>query len=259
MRTHRSLLAFLAGVLVAVVCAPNAHGAAPPGPRLDQHGDPLPRGALARIGTVRWHQSREISSVAFSPDGKTLASGGLDRTIRLWDATTGKEARRLTGHQHFVSWLAFSPDGKTLASAGNDRTVRLWETGTGKKVRHGKAQAVCIAFSPDGRTLASCGQRLQDRKGLAEIGLWDAATARPIRTLGALPGLVDSVVYSPDGRTLASGGPGRTVRFWEIATGGQRQLLGKDVDVAVLCDHGQGGRPAARAPRRYSVPRLLSR
>ena len=76
-----------------------------------------------------------VNSVVFSPDGKTLASGGRDDTVRLWDVATGEEARRLTGHGVSVNSVVFSPDGKTLASGGFDGTVRLWDVATGEEAR----------------------------------------------------------------------------------------------------------------------------
>src|SRR5262249_21151782 len=103
-------------------------------PRTDAHGDPLPAGALARIGTVRLRHGGGIHSLCFSPDGKTLASASYDNTIRLWDPKTGKEIRRFVGHHHWIFSVAFSPDGKTLASGSNDLTARLWDVRTGKEI-----------------------------------------------------------------------------------------------------------------------------
>ncbi len=99
-----------------------------------------------------------VSSVAFSPDGNTLASGSRDNTIRLWDVATGKHLHTLTGHKWRVSSVAFSPDGNTLASGSRDNTIRLWDVATGRD-RHTltghKGTVLSVAFSPDGNTLAS--------------------------------------------------------------------------------------------------------
>src|SRR5262245_1955072 len=123
----RCRLVFLATCLALTVAEPT-HGGPPPSQAekppgkeqaasADRHGDPLPAGAVARLGTVRFRHGQWARCVAFSPDGKTVASGGEDRTIRLWDRATGKEIRRLAGHRSGVCRLAFTPDGKHLVSA----------------------------------------------------------------------------------------------------------------------------------------------
>ena len=117
-----------------------------------------------------------VNSVAFSPDGKTLASASCDETIKLWDVATGKEQATLKGHMDAVWSVAFSPDGKTLASASWDKTIKLWDVATGKEqaTLKGHMDAVwSVAFSPDGKTLASA-------SGDKTLKLWDiTATRKP--------------------------------------------------------------------------------
>ena len=119
--------------------------------------------------TLKGHTSAVIS-VAFSPDGKRLASGSDDRTVKVWDAATGQETLTLKGHTGSVRSVAFSPDGKRLASASDDRTVKVWDAATGQETLTLKGHTggvMSVAFSPDGKRLASASD---DRT----VKVWDA-------------------------------------------------------------------------------------
>jgi WD40 repeat protein len=123
--------------------------------RTDRYGDPLPKGSLMRLGTLRFCQPFPWC-IAFSPDGKVLASGGYDNRIRLWNPDTGKELRVLEGHKSFVNCIAFSADGKWLASGSQDSTLCLWEVETGKVTREfqgHKSPIERMTLSPDGKVL----------------------------------------------------------------------------------------------------------
>ncbi|BDI14532.1 hypothetical protein ANSO36C_03340 [Nostoc cf. commune SO-36] len=163
--------------------------------------------------TLEGHSS-VVSSVVFSPDGKTLASGSDDNTIKLWDVSTGKAMKALTGHSSWVFSVVFSPDGKTLASGSEDKTIKLWDVSTGKAMKtltgH-SSRVTSVVFSPDGKTLASSSN---DKT----IKLWDVSTGKAMKTLTGRS-LVTSVVFSPDGKTLASGSDDNTIKLWDVSTG----------------------------------------
>ncbi len=157
----------------------------PPTPqvRTDRHGDPLPKDALARLGTVRWRHGFFASALAYSPDGKKIAAVGCGRAITLWDAVTGKEVCQFPNRGQPIG-LAFSPDGKILATTGTP--CQLWEVATGKELRQltGHANAVrSIAFSPDGKRVATASAD-------ASIRLWDPATGTELRRLDSGSGEV---------------------------------------------------------------------
>ncbi|MEH2240028.1 NB-ARC domain-containing protein [Nostoc sp.] len=162
-----------------------------------------------------------ISSVAFSPNGKLLATGDADGKTYLWQVDDGKLLFSCTGHSSWVKSVAFSPDGQTLASGSDDQTVKLWDVHNGNclKTLHGHSNWVrSVAFSPDGQTLAS-GSEDQTVK------LWDVNTGKCLKTLQGNTNRVRSVAFSPDGQTLASGSEKQTIKLWDIRNGECLKIL----------------------------------
>ena len=170
---------------------------------------------------VQTGHSGSVNSVAYSPDGKLLASGGSDGVIKLWHVPTGSELRALSGHADAVRSVAFSPDGKVIASGSADQTIILWDALSGRQLRSLKghtAGILSIAFNSNGQTLASSAD---DQK----IKVWDIATGAEKRELSGHERTVTALAYSPDGKLLASASADKTIRLWDAESGAPRLTI----------------------------------
>jgi WD40 repeat protein len=195
----------------------------------------------------RWQGHRDaVRSLGFSPDGKTLASGGgpvgraanqeekkadKDTAVRLWDVSTGKERARCKGHAETVRLVRFSPDGKTLASEDEGNDLIVWDAATGRQ-RHRVAgernsRSHFFGFSPDGKTL------MWGRDGDGKIRHCDVAAGREMRRWEVKQRWVSRLQFTPDGKTLVSGG--EWLSIWDVATGVEKHAgTGHRAGVSVL-------------------------
>ncbi len=196
----------------------------------------------AKIAVIRGLYQR-VESLAFSPDGKLVASGDRGNLIKIWDVESGREVVTLRGHEGGVSALAFSPDGTSIMSGSYDGTIKLWDLLTEREwtklMGHpGVFYSMSVAFSPDGKRLVS-----HSDNGM--VKLWDVDTCAELMILHKPDGppRPACVAFSPDGRLVASSGRRGEIDLWNASTGAQAMTLqatGQRIwDIAFSPDNGR--------------------
>ena len=164
----------------------------------------------AALGHRHW-----VRSIAWSPDGRRLASGSTDMTVRVWDAESGREILPLPGHLEEVNSVAWNPNGESIASASGDGKIKIWDATAGKvlrTLRGHNAQVKAVAWSPDGTRLASASWD-------ETVKIWDVRTGKQTLTLGGNECPINTVAWSPDGLAIVSGAEDQSVVIYDASVG----------------------------------------
>jgi hypothetical protein len=195
-------------------------------------------------------EAKGIRSLAYAPDGKTLALALCDGKVKLIDSTTGKDKQVLEGHKNGVNCVAFSPDGQTLASASLDQTAKLWDLKTGKEkmtLRGHTEYVLCVAFSPNGRTVGTCcGTSTHPQTG-GNAKLWDVSTGKDKATMPSPQMPMEYLAFSPDGHTVATVSWDGNVKLWDTESGNPTGSIAAHVQGGFAVQFSRDGKTLATA------------
>jgi RNA polymerase sigma factor (sigma-70 family) len=214
----------------------------------DRLGDPLPAGAVARFGTIRFRHGGPVFAAAFRPDG-TLVSVGRDHVLRVWDVKTAAEVRHFAEPGPGWNSLDLAADGKTVAASSETDWVGLWDASTGTELgrwKAGQGRTTRVAFAPDGKTLATAGTD-------GTIKLWAVPSGNPVKTIGKHQGVIWALAFSPDGKRVASGGADESARIWDATTGRERHRLTGHADWVESVAFSRDGRTLVTGSRDQSA------
>lgn len=190
-----------------------------------------------------------VTSVAYSPDGKSIASASHDGTVRVWDVATGEETVKFRGHWRGATAAVFSPTGRHIASAGYDEIIKIWYAGSGieRATLDGHTKTInSLAYSPDGTLIASASN---DKT----VRLWNADDGKSIAVLDGHKRAAVFVAFSPDGKTLASASRDKTIRLWDVERREVIQTFDNFDDVAWSLAFSPDGETLAASTARGSI------
>ncbi len=212
-------------------------------PPLPAAEDALQRAILSLPKNFKLAHSGPVNGVAYSPDGKRVATASSDKTAKVWDAANGHLLLTLSGHSAAINGIAFSPDSKQIATASDDGTARLWDAGSGQELKTFQGNSgpmSCVSFSPDGKRLATA-----HTDKTAKV--WDAGSGREVLTLRGHSGGVTGVVYDPSGGRLATASQDGSAKIWDAHDGHLLATLRGHSDALNAVAFSQDGKMLATA------------